>query len=176
MINFLLTTMHVLRKTARYWKTLFYMYHLEDIAVVNAFIIFVHRNGCRTISENDFCDSLVFQIIKEYGRAKRNEPGPGQPKRNEPGPGQPKRNEPGPGQPKRNEPGPGQPKRNEPGPGQPKRNEPGPGQPKRNEPGPGQPKRNEPGPGQPKGKCQRRLPQEATDLRAGASVSDVAMR
>ena len=75
---------NILRKTVRYWKTLFY--HLVDIAVVNAFIIYnilPHRNRRRIISENDFRDSLVLQVISEHGRTKRQEPGPGRPCRSD---------------------------------------------------------------------------------------------
>ena len=60
---------NVLRKTVRYWKTLFY--HMIDIAIVNAFVLYNHLallSGCRPISENDFRDELVLQIIEEYGR------------------------------------------------------------------------------------------------------------
>ena len=57
-----------------------------DTAAVNAFIIYnilAHRSGCRTISENDFRDTLVLQTIKLYGWTKRNEPGPGRPCRSD---------------------------------------------------------------------------------------------
>jgi hypothetical protein len=75
---------NVLRKTVRYWKTLFY--HLVDITVVNAFVIYnikATAMGAHTITENDFRDTLVLQIIDKYGRLKRDEPGPGRPCRSE---------------------------------------------------------------------------------------------
>lgn len=56
---------NVLRKTVRYWKTLFY--HMIDIAAVNAFVLYnllAHQANCRTITENEFCDALVLQIIE----------------------------------------------------------------------------------------------------------------
>ena len=46
-------------------------YHLVDIAVVNAFVIYnikATAMGARTITENDFRDTLVLQIIEKYGR------------------------------------------------------------------------------------------------------------
>ena len=63
---------NVLRKTVRYWKTLFY--HMIDIAAVNAFVLYnllAHQSKCRTITENDFRDTLVLQIIEKYGRNQR---------------------------------------------------------------------------------------------------------
>ncbi len=60
---------NVLRKTVRYWKTLFY--HAIDIAVVNSFILYNYvatLSGCRTVTENDFRDDLVLQLIEVYGR------------------------------------------------------------------------------------------------------------
>ena len=63
---------NVLRKTVRYWKTLFY--HMIDIAAVNSFINYndiAYESGGKTISENDFRDALVLQIINKYGRDKR---------------------------------------------------------------------------------------------------------
>ena len=75
---------NILRKTVRYWKTLFY--HLIDIAVVNAFVIYnikATKMGAKTVTENDFRDTLVLQIIEKYGRHKRGEPGPGRPSRSE---------------------------------------------------------------------------------------------
>ena len=59
----------ILRKTVRYWKTPFY--HLVDLCVVNAFILYnwiTHEAGGKVISENDFRDALVCQIIYYYGR------------------------------------------------------------------------------------------------------------
>ena len=56
---------NVLRKTVRYWKTLFY--HMIDIAAVNGFVLYnslAHQANCRTITENEFCDALVLQIIE----------------------------------------------------------------------------------------------------------------
>ena len=58
-INTWLTTMFY-GKTVRYRKTLFY--HMIDVAVVNAFVLYNHLallSGCRTVSENDFRDELV---------------------------------------------------------------------------------------------------------------------
>ena len=63
---------NVLRRTVRYWKTLFY--HFVDIAVVNSFVIYnllAHQAGHSTITENDFRDMLVMQIIDQYGVEKR---------------------------------------------------------------------------------------------------------
>ena len=60
---------NVLRKTVRYWKTLFY--HMVDIAAVNAFIIYNYTaslRGIKTITENDFRDQLVLQMINVYGK------------------------------------------------------------------------------------------------------------
>ena len=62
---------NVLHKTVCYWKTLFY--HLVDIATVNSFIIYnilAYNKGHKVITENDFRDALVIQIIQEYGRGK----------------------------------------------------------------------------------------------------------
>ena len=59
----------VLRKTVRYWKTLFY--HLVDVAVANSFIIYnilAFESGC---TENDFRDALLLQIIDKHVRNKR---------------------------------------------------------------------------------------------------------
>jgi len=63
---------NVLRKTVRFWKTLFY--HLVDIAVVNSSILYnlaAANEGMKPISENDFRDKLVLQIIEKYGRDKK---------------------------------------------------------------------------------------------------------
>ena len=62
----------VLRKTVRYWKTLFY--HMIDITAVNAFVLYnllAHQANCRTITENEFRDILVLQIMERYGRDQR---------------------------------------------------------------------------------------------------------
>ena len=71
---------NVLRKTVRYWKTLFY--HMIDVAVVNAFVLYNHLTllfGCRTVSENDFRDELVLQIIDKYGWHSTSDIQPGRP-------------------------------------------------------------------------------------------------
>ena len=42
---------------------------MTDVAVVNAFVLYNHLTmllGCHTISENDFRDELVLQIIEHY--------------------------------------------------------------------------------------------------------------
>ena len=77
---------NVLRKTVRYWKTLFY--HMIDVAVVNAFVLYnilALLSGCRTISENDFRDELVLQIINRYGNYSTQDPTqrPGRPLRSD---------------------------------------------------------------------------------------------
>ena len=76
---------NVLRRTVRFWKTLFY--HLVDVAVVNSFILYnllAVQAGQRPISENDFRDKLVLQILHTYGREKQeNEKRPGRPPRTE---------------------------------------------------------------------------------------------
>ena len=70
----LLSYHNVLRKTLRYWKTLFY--HMIDIAAVNAFILYnliATSSGVKTITENHFRDNLVLQIIAKYGKNERQE-------------------------------------------------------------------------------------------------------
>ena len=60
---------NTLRKTVRYWKTLFY--HLIDICVVNSFILYnsiAILFGCRVVTENDYRHELALQIINAYGR------------------------------------------------------------------------------------------------------------
>ena len=75
---------NVLRKTIRYWKTLFY--HMIDVAVVNAFVLYNHLamlTGYHTISENDFRDELVLQIIEKYGRQSSSATQPSRPSRSD---------------------------------------------------------------------------------------------
>lgn len=75
---------NVLRKTVRYWKTLFY--HMIDTAAVNAFILYnpiATSSGIKTITENEFRDHLVLQIIDSYGKEKREEKTAGQPSRSD---------------------------------------------------------------------------------------------
>ena len=58
----------VSRKTIKYWKTMFY--HLIDIAVVNAYILYNWlqlQNSGKPITENKFRDALVLRIISSYG-------------------------------------------------------------------------------------------------------------
>ena len=60
---------NTLRKTVRYWKTLFY--HLIDICVVNSLILYnsiAILSGCQVVTENDYRDELALQIINAYGR------------------------------------------------------------------------------------------------------------
>ena len=66
---------NILRKTVRYWKTLFY--HIIDVCVVNSFILYNNialLSGCRTVTENDFRDELVLQMIEAYGRHQQEGP------------------------------------------------------------------------------------------------------
>ena len=75
---------NVLRRTVRFWKTPFY--HLIDISVVNSFILYnilQVQQGRKVISENDFRDKLVLEIIFKYGRDKRSEKRPGRPSRSD---------------------------------------------------------------------------------------------
>ena len=62
------------------------LYHMIDVAVVNAFVLYNHLamlSGCRTISENDFRDELVLQIIEKYGRQSSPATQPGRPSRSD---------------------------------------------------------------------------------------------
>ena len=59
---------NLLCRTVRYWKTLFY--HAVDVAVVNSFNLYnvlVYQAGQHTITENDYRDMLVLQIVAKYG-------------------------------------------------------------------------------------------------------------
>ena len=60
---------NVLQRTVCFWKTLFY--HLIDVAVVNSLILYNLLRveaGKKPISENNFRDKPVLQIIEKYGR------------------------------------------------------------------------------------------------------------
>ena len=73
---------NVLRRTVRFWKTLFY--HLIDVAVVNSFILYNllrAEAGEKPVSENDFRDKLVLQIIEKYGRKRQEKKPIGRPPR-----------------------------------------------------------------------------------------------
>ena len=62
------------------------IYHLVDIAIVNAFILYnylVHQAGLKVISENDFRDTLVLQIIFKYERSQRGSTPVGRPPRSD---------------------------------------------------------------------------------------------
>ena len=75
---------NTLRKTVRYWKTLFY--HLIDICVVNSFILYnsiAILFGCRVVTENDYRHELALQIINAYGREQQEVPRVGRPSRSE---------------------------------------------------------------------------------------------
>ena len=75
---------NILRRTVRYWKTPFY--HLVDVAIVNAFILYnymIHQAGLKPISENDFRDTLVLQIMFKYGRRRRGSTPAGRPPRSD---------------------------------------------------------------------------------------------
>ena len=64
---------NVLRKTVHYWKTLFY--HMIKIAALNALVqykLLAHQAKCQTITENDFRDTLVLQIVKSMDGIKGN--------------------------------------------------------------------------------------------------------
>jgi len=57
-----------------------------DVAVVNAFVLYNHLallSGCRTVSENDFRDELVLQIIDKYGKHSTPDTQPGRPSRSD---------------------------------------------------------------------------------------------
>ena len=57
-----------------------------DVAVVNAFVLYNHLallSGCRSVSENDFCDELVLQIIDKYGKHSTPDTQPGRPSRSD---------------------------------------------------------------------------------------------
>ena len=59
----------ILRRTVRYWKTMFY--HLLEICATNASIIYNwYRmvSGKKRLSETRFRDSLVCQIISKFGK------------------------------------------------------------------------------------------------------------
>ena len=58
----------ILRKTVRYWKT--FLYHLLEIIATNSSILYNwHRMELeqKSISQTQFRDSLVQQIIGKYG-------------------------------------------------------------------------------------------------------------
>ena len=56
-----------LRRTIRYWKTLFY--HMLDVAIINSFVIYnwvLMEQGKKPISDNQFRDALILQLIDKY--------------------------------------------------------------------------------------------------------------
>ncbi len=58
----------VSRRTVNYWKSIFY--HFIDIATDNSHIIYNYlaiQKGMTTLTENQFRDKLVLQIIVKYG-------------------------------------------------------------------------------------------------------------
>ena len=62
----------VLRRTIKYWKTIFY--HLLDIITVNSYILYNWHKvliGSKKLSENRFRDMLILEIIAKYGEQKR---------------------------------------------------------------------------------------------------------
>jgi hypothetical protein len=64
-----------LRRTTRYWKTLFY--HMLDVAVTNSFVLynwFLMEKGQKAISENHFRDALILQLITKYRHNPSNQP------------------------------------------------------------------------------------------------------
>ena len=66
------------RRTIRYWKTLFY--HMLDVAVVNSMVIYNWGSmelGGKPLSENQFRDTLILQMIGKY-RAPHPQSIPGQ--------------------------------------------------------------------------------------------------
>ena len=75
---------NTLQKTVRYWKTL--SYHLIDIGVVNSFVLYnsiAILSGCWVVTENDYRDELVLQIINAYGREQQEVPRVGRPSQSE---------------------------------------------------------------------------------------------
>ena len=75
---------NVLRRTVRFWKTHFY--HHIDIALVNAFILYniLHvKSDRKVISDNNFRDKLVLEIISKYGRDRHPEKRSGRPSRSD---------------------------------------------------------------------------------------------
>ena len=64
----------VTRKTYKYWKTLFF--HLIDIALVNSHILYTWKqlqNSKINVTENEFRDALILQIISTYGKKEHSE-------------------------------------------------------------------------------------------------------
>ena len=74
---------NVFRRTVRFWKTPFY--HIIDIGLVNLLILYILqvRAGRKVISENDFRDKLVLEIISKYGVDQHPEKRPGKPSRSD---------------------------------------------------------------------------------------------
>lgn len=59
---------------------------MVDIAAVNAFILYNYiasMKGLKTVSENDFRDHLVLQIIELYGKHQREKAPMGRPPRSD---------------------------------------------------------------------------------------------
>ena len=78
----LLSYHNILRKTVRYWKTPFY--NLIDVSIVNAFVLYnlvAVEVGLKPVSENDFRDQLMLQIICQYGSKRRESKTAGRPPR-----------------------------------------------------------------------------------------------
>ena len=59
----------ILRKTVRYWKTMFY--HLLEIIVTNSSILYNWNRmtaGMKRVSQTQFRDTIIQQIISRYGK------------------------------------------------------------------------------------------------------------
>ena len=73
----------VTRKTAKYRKTCFY--HMIDVAIVNSHILYnwiQSENDGRVLTENEFRDQFILEIILQYGIERRPiEKSPRRPKR-----------------------------------------------------------------------------------------------
>ena len=80
LLDQLMSYHNILGKNVRYWKTLFY--HLIDAAVLNSHILHSYVSvyaGMKLVTENNFRDTLVLQIIEKYGQEKRQHVTPGRP-------------------------------------------------------------------------------------------------